>query len=485
MSAVIERPRSGTASAPQREPKLSFFQTLRFRLMLSVALVHAVLMGAFVWSAVNKQSENIRAELYNRARALTTLMAVASTNALLAEDLGSLAEITARVKRQPDVTYGAIVDVRGDVLASTDPRQVGHRLRVPATARGRLPPAADGHTLDLRDTIKVAGQRVGTVLLGMSTRNLRAELAATRNEGLLFILLAIVVGSVAAWALSYFITRNLHTLMAAVRNIGGGHLGVRVKLHARDEVGLLGGAFNAMAESLERTSRQVRDEHEKRTEAERLACVGELSASIAHEIRNPLSAVINSVKLLEHPGLAAEDRAQAIAILNTESQRLQRILSDFLDFSRIRESRLVQDDICTLIEEVAQLIRQDPQTRAVRVQVHSDARPCRTRHDPDQMRQVVWNLMLNAVQAMPEGGDVYVKLAREGHAVRISITDTGCGIPDHLLDKIVKPFVTGRKHGTGLGLAIVQRILIQHGTRLTVTSHVDVGTEVSFDLQAA
>ncbi|MDE2090188.1 MAG: HAMP domain-containing protein, partial [Gammaproteobacteria bacterium] len=251
MSAVIEQPRSGAASAPQREPKLSFFQTLRFRLMLSVALVHAVLMGAFVWSAVNKQSENIRAELHNRARALTTLMAVASTNALLAEDLGSLAEITARVKRQPDVTYGAIVDVRGDVLASTDPRQVGHRLRVPATAHGRLPPAAAGHTLDLRDNIKVAGQRVGSVLLGMSTRNLRAELAATRDEGLLFILLAIVVGSVAAWALSFFITRNLHTLMTAVRKIGGGHLGVRVTMHARDEVGLLGGAFNAMAESLE------------------------------------------------------------------------------------------------------------------------------------------------------------------------------------------------------------------------------------------
>ena len=478
--SVIELDRGQTVAAEQRSPRLSFFRTLRFRLVLSVALVHAVLMGAFVWSAVNKQSEAIRAELHNRAHSLITLMAVASTNALLAEDLGSLAEVTERVKQQPDVTEGAIVDVRGDVLASTDPHQVGHRLPAPldgVAVRKR-------NRLRLHEQIRVAGQRVGAVFLEMSTRHLKSELAATRNEGLLFILLALVVGSVAAWILSVLITRNLYTLMAAVRKIGGGNLGVRVDLQARDEVGLLGGAFNAMAESLQRISEQVRSEHEKRTDAERLACVGELSASIAHEIRNPLSAVINSVKLLDRSNLPVSDRAQAIAILNTESLRLQRILNDFLDFARIRESRLLEDDVCALIEEVASLIRQNPQAVAVRVEVECDACPCRARHDPDHLRQVVWNLMLNAVQAMPEGGNLHVRVERAGRIVRISIADNGCGIPDHLLDKIVRPFVTGRKHGTGLGLSIAQRILMQHGTSLSIVSHVNVGTEISFDLEA-
>lgn len=469
------------ASAEPRAPRLSFFRTLRFRLVLSVALVHAVLMGTFVWSAVDKQSEAIRADLYSRAHSLITLMAVASTNALLAEDLGSLAEVTARVKRQPDVTEGEIVDVRGDVLASTNLHQVGHRLLEPldgATAQGR-------NRLRLHEQIRVAGQRIGTVLLDMSTRHLQAELTATRDEGLLFILLALVVGSIAAWVLSLLITRNLYTLMAAVHKIGGGNLGVRVDLHARDEVGLLGGAFNAMVESLQRISEQVRSEHEKRTDAERLACVGELSASIAHEIRNPLSAVINSVKLLDRSNLPVTDRAQAIAILNTESLRLQRILNDFLDFARIRESRLVEDDVCALIEEVAGLIRQHPQAASVRVEVQCDASRCRTRHDPDQLRQVIWNLMLNSVQAMPEGGELHVRATPAGRVVKISFTDNGCGIPDSLLDKIVRPFVTGRKHGTGLGLSIAQRILMQHGTSLSIVSHVNVGTEVSFELGAA
>ena len=463
-----------------RPPKPSLFRTLRFRLMLSVALVHAVLMGTFVWSEVGKQSQAIRADLYSRAHSLITLMAVASTNALLAEDLGSLAEVTQRVKRQPDVMEGAIIDVRGDVLASTDARQVGHRLRLPDAALAR-----QGHgRLRLEEQIRVAGQRVGTVLLEMSTRHLQSEIAATRDEGLLFILLALVVGSIAAWVLSLFITRNLHILMEAARRIGSGDLGVRVALPARDEVGLLGGAFNAMAESLQRISAQVQNEHEKRTDAERLACVGELSASIAHEIRNPLSAVINSVKLLDRSNLPAGDRAQAIAILNTESLRLQRILNDFLEFARIRESRLQDGDICGLVEEVAGLIRQHPQAAAVKVEVECDAHHNRARHDPDQLRQVVWNLMLNAIQAIPDGGELRVRVERAAGTVRVSITDNGSGIPDHLLDKIMRPFVSGRKQGTGLGLSIAQRILMQHGTVLSIVSHVNVGTEVSFDLEA-
>ncbi|MDA8384256.1 MAG: ATP-binding protein [Betaproteobacteria bacterium] len=480
--SVIELDRVETA--PVREvqaPKLSFFRTLRFRLMLSVALVHAVLMGAFVWSAVNQQSAAIRAELRNRAHSLITLMAVASTNALLAEDLGSLAEVTARVKRQPDVINGAILDVRGDVLASTDAQQVGHYLRIPprGSAVGGL------HRLELEEQVRVAGQRVGTVLLGMSTRHLQSELAATRDEGLLFILLALVVGSVAAWGVSLLITRNLYTLMTAVRRIGRGNLGVRVDLQPNDEVGLLGGAFNAMAESLQRISEQAQSEHQRRTDAERLACVGELSASIAHEIRNPLSAVINSVKLLDRPDLPASDRAQSIAILNTESLRLQRILNDFLDFARIRESRLVTGDLSALIEEVAALIRQHPHAGTVKVDIQCDVRPCLVRHDPDQLRQVIWNLMLNGVQAMPEGGQLQVRVRCRARTARVSVTDTGCGIPVQLLDKIVRPFVTGRKQGTGLGLSIAQRILMQHGTTLSILSHVNVGTEMSFDLEVA
>ncbi|WP_455385653.1 hypothetical protein, partial [Acidihalobacter prosperus] len=157
-----------------------WYATLRARLILSVALVHVVLMGAFVWEAVQEQSTSIRAELESRGHSLVNLMAVASTNALLSEDLASLAEVTARVKHQSDVAYGVVVDERGEVLASTVEGEVGHRF---AAVRQRLGVDAS-HLLDLAEPIRVAGREVGRVYLGLSTQGMRAELARIRNEGL-------------------------------------------------------------------------------------------------------------------------------------------------------------------------------------------------------------------------------------------------------------------------------------------------------------
>lgn len=464
------------------------FASLRFRLILSVALVHAVLMGAFVWQAVQEQSANIRAQLLNRGHELVTLMAVASTNALLAEDLGSLGEVTDRVKRQPGVVYGDIVDIRGAVLASSDPGRVGHHETRPLNLEDSFPLRSANpadKVLDLSRPIVVAGRRVGTVLLGLSTRSMDTALEKTRDAGLLFILAALVVGSLAAWALSVLVTRNLHTLIGAVRRIAHGDLDVRVDVHSRDEVGILARAFNSMVTSLQRTSREITREHEKRTEAERLACVGELAASIAHEIRNPLAAVVNAVPLLDSEKLGPEEHAEALNIINTESRRLQRILEDFLRFSRMREPQPTMGNIGGLLEEVCQMVSHDPAVPAqVQIRCHVPPKPCLARYDADLLRQVVWNLLLNAVQAMPKAGTVDVSAEPLEDQVRVVIADTGAGIPHDIIDQVMRPFFTRRGDGTGLGLAIVQRILMQHGSKLSIESQPDVGTRVTFGLQA-
>ncbi len=487
MSTAIEEVSNQVlAQEAGRARRLPWFASLRFRLMLSVAIVHAVLMGAFIADAVREQSDSIRAELQSRGKALSSLMAVATTNALLAEDLASLAEVIERIRSQPDVSYGEVIDAQGKVLASTDSRRIGRRVAPHILHSEAMPLAPDDRVLDLREEIRVAGRDVGAVYVGMSTQNLRQALAASRDEGLLFILAALLVGSLAAWVLSFAITRNLHALTTAVRRITSGDLDVRVRAESRDEVGLLARTFNAMVASLQRTSRQVKLEHEKRTEAERLACVGELSASIAHEIRNPLVAIINSVNLMARGDLEGEDRTQLVEIMNLESERLQRILNDFLVFSRIPESRLREADLCRLARDTVMLLSQDPalpQNLALTTAFHPER--CVGRFDEDQLRQVLMNLVLNAVQAMPGGGRVTVDVAREDDRLRVRVIDDGPGIPDALMDKILRPFVTGRKDGTGLGLSIVQRILMQHGSTLHVVSHKGVGTEMSFVLESA
>ncbi|MEJ2360555.1 MAG: ATP-binding protein [Gammaproteobacteria bacterium] len=476
----------GTARPLSEGTGLRWYATLRFRLIVSVALVHAILMGAFIWDAVTDQSNSIRAELQNRGHALSSMMAVATTNALLAEDLASLAEVVGRVRKQPDVTYGEVMDAEGNILASTDPARVGQRVVPRIQVSETMPLKPGDHVLDLREDIRVAGRKVGAVFVGMSTANLDKALAATRDDGLLFILIALVVGSLAAWALSFATTRNLHSMTQAVRRLTAGDLNVRVKTHGHDEVGLLARAFNTMVASLQRTSRQVSMEHEKRTEAERLACVGELSASIAHEIRNPLSAIINSVKLLARGDLPGGDREQVTDIVNAESERLQRILNDFLTFSRIPQSDMQSVDVCQLARDTVTLLSNDPELPdTVSIVTHLPDSPCLAYGDKDQLRQVLMNLIMNGVQAMPDGGELTVEIVRQQNKLNVRIIDAGRGIPDALIDKVTRPFVTGRKNGTGLGLSIVQRILMQHGSKLDIVSHPNVGTEIEFSLETA
>lgn len=468
------------------DTELHWYATLRFRLIMSVALVHAILMGAFIWDAVTEQSNSIRAELQNRGHALSSLMAVATTNALLAEDIASLAEVIDRVYKQPDVTYGEVIDAQGNILASTNPARVGQRVAPRIRVSETMPLQPGDHVLDLRENIHVAGRDVGAVFIGLSTDNLDNALIATRNEGLLFIFIALLVGSLAAGALSFATTRNLHAMTMAVRRLTGGDLNVRVSAKGHDEVGLLARAFNAMVSSLQRTSYQVKIEHEKRTEAERLACVGELSASIAHEIRNPLSAIINSVNLLARDDLQQADHGQVMDIVNAESGRLQRILNDFLSFSRIPQSDMQPIELCRLVRDTVILLSNDPDLPGnVQIETRLPDTNCMGRMDMDQIRQVLMNLILNGVQAMPEGGKLTVEVVAAQEELNVRIIDTGIGIPDSLVDKVIRPFVTGRKNGTGLGLSIVQRILMQHGSKLNIVSHPNIGTEMSFSLKIA
>ena len=473
----------------QAEPEsadLPLHRSLRFRLILSVALVHIFLMGAFTWEALQQQSENVRQQFFDRGRSLASLMAATSTNEVLSEDLAAMAEITHRVGQQADVQYSEILDARGRVLASTRTQRVGVLAEQVPAAGERFPLMAGDQILDLHEDIVVAGRPAGVVLLGLSTTDLDLALQRARYEALAFILAALVIGSLAAWGLSLAVTRQLESLTRAARRISSGDYTVRVPEGGHDEPGLLARAFNVMAESLQRTSAQAHQEYRKRTEAERLACVGELSASIAHEIRNPLSAVINSVKLLEHQDLPGEDRSQVLTIIDSETHRLQRILNDFLDFARIREPRLEEEDLCKLVEEVAGLVEHDPRSAGrIQVAIELDEQPCRACFDTDQIRQVLWNLMLNAVQAMPDGGRITVRGGPVEQGVRLSVMDTGCGIDETFVGEVTKPFITGRKSGTGLGLAIAQRVLIQHGSGLTIHSRPGKGTEMSFELPAS
>jgi len=209
----------------------------------------------------------------------------------------------------------------------------------------------------------------------------------------------------------------------------------------------------------------------------RMAAIGEVAAAVAHEARNLLGALSTCVQLLRmNPHITGEE-ADLLDIIQTGSQRLDEIVSDLLAFGRPRPPRFEEVDLHELIDETFALLKRDDRCPSSIVFLHQfDPSLQKVRADRDQLRQVFWNLFLNAVQAMGEKGMLHVETRSVGSQVKVLVRDTGPGIPTTVLPSIFEPFYSTKAGRTGLGLPIVRRIVEEHGGQITVDSQQGVGT---------
>jgi two-component system, NtrC family, sensor histidine kinase HydH len=220
------------------------------------------------------------------------------------------------------------------------------------------------------------------------------------------------------------------------------------------------------------------------SEVERLAAVGELAAGLAHEIRNPLAAILNAATLLEEEEtLTAEERASILEAVKTEARRLNTTLSDFLLFARPRLPTRQTGDIGKVVERVSALLQEERNGRAgVQVDVRVDPTVPQFPFDADQLTQVLWNIARNGVEAMHGRGHLTLDVGRRNGEVLISVADTGPGISADEQRRIFQPFISKKPGGTGLGLAIAQRIVTAHGGRIDVESAPEQGSRFTICL---
>ena len=224
-------------------------------------------------------------------------------------------------------------------------------------------------------------------------------------------------------------------------------------------------------------------------QADRLAAVGQLAAGLAHEVRNPLAAISGSIQLMKEEGPAAPPHLLDIVLRETD--RLKLVTGQFLDFAKPRQAPETQCDLVPLLRDTIVLLEKSCDgTSTVTFSFQGEAEPVMVAADPDQVKQVLWNLGLNAIQAMPGGGRLTFAIRRHvsyngAGWVAVELTDTGRGIPPGEVDRIFDPFYTTRSGGTGLGLAIVQKIIDNLGGRIEVVSREGDGATFKIYLKQA
>lgn len=318
------------------------------------------------------------------------------------------------------------------------------------------------------------------VLLVGSSRRVYADLhKQIRSAALLAagsgLLLAILLSS---WAAAR-VTRPIESLAHAAHEVAGGDWTVNVEVDSADEIGQLADSFNRM-------TRELLDQRERLLQAERVAAWRELARRLAHELKNPLFPLQLTVENLlrsreASPQQFDETFRESAATLLSEISNLKNIIGRFSDFSKMPQPHFQSVQLNDLIKDVMKVHQAQLEKAGISCRFELAASgPIAA--DPDLLHRVVSNLVLNAIDAMPQGGTLTLRTGTQQSSVRIEVADNGAGIKPEERDRLFTPYYTSKPHGTGLGLAIVQSIVSDHGGRISVDSTPGRGTTFIIEL---
>lgn len=283
------------------------------------------------------------------------------------------------------------------------------------------------------------------------------------NRAALFVWIALL-GIAIAWLvgllLSRLVLRPIAYLRDGVLQLAGQNFHATVPISSDDELGDLAKAFNAMAARL----RAARDEQTQRHQKDKLAAMGEISAALAHEIRNPIGVIGTSAAMLEKPGLEPAKKAELTRMMREESMRVAGLVQDFLQLSRHRQPHFASIDPAAPMERALATCAASHESVKVRKRFRHGA--ARIAADAGLLQQAWGNIYTNALQAMENGGELWLESWTEDGEVIMTVEDTGPGIPADILPRLFEPFFTTKHEGTGLGLTIAHTLVDANGGRL-------------------
>ncbi len=345
---------------------------------------------------------------------------------------------------------------------------------------------------------------LGVLDTDLSLAKTDVQLAESSRRMVTYTLVALLVIAFLVWLFVWWVVgRPTRALKKGTEQLSAGELGFQIKVDSQDEVGDLARSFNNMSlqlraandeivawtktleERVDQKSRELKTAHEHALHIEKMASIGKMAAVVAHEINNPLSGILTYAKLLrkwiDRGEICREKHDEALQCLDLivgESRRCGDLVKNLLSFSRSAPMNLEATDLNAVVERSVRLTEHQMELSAV--QLHLDLAPClpRVQCDPAQIEQVLIALVVNALDAMPRGGNLWLHTSQRRGEVEIQVRDDGTGIAPEMLPQIFEPFLTAKDsgHGVGLGLAISHGIIERHHGRIEVQSEVGRGT---------
>lgn len=476
--------------------------SIHARLLFWITLLVVLLFGAVLFAIQIREARILQDETEARARLQARYIADANLRSLTLQDWQAVREYV-EAHSVGDLVYIVVYDRDGQPAAWNDLVRDQGGIVAASLLEDALTPeeiVSQTRRLVLRGTpvrvreVEVPASsapagRWGSVKIGLSLEPMYARMREIQKVLLLIGLAGVLLGVAGAAVLARRITRPLHRLAEGTVRIARGDFSQAIVDTSRDEVGDLARSFNEMTGQLVQTRERMADANRRLVQHEKLASIGRMAATIAHEIRNPLTSVkLNIQKVAEEEGLA--EMVQAHLGLSLEGiDQIERFIKELLNFTRVQELILERWPVDVVVDESLKVIRGTLDQKRIAVERACAPGLPAVLADADKLRQVFLNILRNAQEALEPGGTVRIACdtVDEGGRtlVRIRIADDGPGIPEKDRPNVFEPFYTTKPSGFGLGLANARKIVEQHRGTIAVAEGAGPGCEFVILIPAA
>ena len=515
------------------------------KLISLLLLVMLGIFGLLGYLNIRLHRQHLEAATLASAERVSDVIKRSTSYYMLRNNREGLYHSIATMADEPGMVRVRIFDREGNISYSSDPSEVGHAVDKSAEAcYGCHAQSQSLEHLNRPDRFRIyrdaSGQRILGVItpienqpscsnavchahpasqkiLGVLDTNLSlaktdAQLAQSSWRMLAYTMFALLDISLLTWLFVWrLVGQPLKHLKDGTSELAGGNLGYQVGVDSTDEAGQLASSFNRMSlqlraaneeivawaktleDRVEQKTRELKRAHEHVLHVEKMATIGKMAAVVAHEINNPLSGILTYAKLLkkwiqrgEAETSKKNDAEQCLDLIADESRRCGDLVKNLLTFSHTSPMNVQTTDLNTVVDRSVRLVAHQLELNGVELHLDLPSNLPAIQCDPGQIEQVLLALIMNAIDAMPRGGNLWVstRMGDESDELAIEVRDDGSGIPPEILPNIFEPFLTTKETGksVGLGLAVSQNIIEGHRGRVDVHSEVGKGTTFTVTL---